>query len=160
MSLTPHQTAPVDLVDLSVNTVRTLAMDAVQRAGSGHAGTAMALAPVAYTLWMRHMRYDPGRPDWFGRDRFVLSAGHSAILQYSMLHLTGYPLPLDEIKNFRRTGSLTPGHPENFVTQGVETTTGPLGQGAANSVGMAMAEAHLAAVFNRPGHEIVDHRTF
>ena len=160
MSLTPHQTAPVDLVDLSVNTVRTLAMDAVQRAGSGHAGTAMALAPVAYTLWMRHMRYDPGRPDWFGRDRFVLSAGHSAILQYSMLHLTGYPLPLDEIKNFRRTGSLTPGHPENFVTQGVETTTGPLGQGAANSVGMAMAEAHLAAVFNRPGHEIVDHRTY
>ena len=135
-------------------------MDAVQRAGSGHPGTAMALAPVAYTLWMRHMRYSPRDPAWFGRDRFVLSAGHAAILQYAALHLTGFDLPLEEIRNFRRAGSCTAGHPEYGHVAGVETTTGPLGQGVANSVGMAIAEAHLAAVFNRPGHSIVDHRTY
>ncbi len=135
-------------------------MDAVQRAGSGHPGTAMALAPVAYTLWMRHMRYSPQDPAWFGRDRFVLSAGHAAILQYAALHLTGFDLPLEEIRNFRRAGSCTAGHPEYGHVAGVETTTGPLGQGVANSVGMAIAEAHLAAVFNRPGHSIVDHRTY
>lgn len=135
-------------------------MDAVQRAGSGHPGTAMALAPVAYTLWMRHMRYSPRDPAWFGRDRFVLSAGHAAILQYAALHLTGFDLPLEEIRNFRRAGSCTAGHPEYGHVAGVETTTGPLGQGVANSVGMAIAEAHLAAVFNRPGHAIVDHRTY
>ncbi len=135
-------------------------MDAVQRAGSGHPGTAMALAPVAYSLWMRHMRYSPRDPAWFGRDRFVLSAGHAAILQYAALHLTGFDLPLEEIRNFRRAGSCTAGHPEYGHVAGVETTTGPLGQGVANSVGMAIAEAHLAAVFNRPGHSIVDHRTY
>ncbi len=146
--------------ELSVDTIRTLAMDAVQRAGSGHPGTAMALAPLAYVLWMRHMRYNPLNPDWPDRDRFVLSAGHAAILQYAMLHLTGYDLPLEELKRFRQAGSITPGHPENFLTPGVETTTGPLGQGVMNSVGMAIAEAHLAALFNRPGHEIVDHHTY
>ena len=145
---------------LSVDTIRTLAMDAVQQAGSGHPGTAMALAPVAYTLWMRHMRYSPLEPAWFGRDRFVLSAGHAAILQYAALHLTGYDLPLDQIRRFRTAGSRTAGHPEHGLVPGVETTTGPLGQGVANSVGMAIAEAHLAAVFNRPGHAIVDHRTY
>jgi len=144
----------------SIDTIRTLAMDAVQRAGSGHPGTAMALAPVAYTLWRRHMRYSPRDPAWFGRDRFVLSAGHAAILQYAVLHLTGFDLPLEEIRNFRRAGSCTAGHPEFGHVAGVETTTGPLGQGVANSVGMAIAEAHLAAVFNRPGHSIIDHRTY
>ncbi len=148
------------LEERSVDTIRTLAMDAVQRAGSGHPGTAMALAPLAYVLWMRHMRYNPVNPGWPDRDRFVLSAGHAAILQYAMLHLTGYDLPLEELKRFRQAGSITPGHPEHSLTPGVETTTGPLGQGVMNSVGMAIAEAHLAAVFNRPGHEIVDHRTY
>jgi transketolase len=145
---------------LSIDTVRTLAMDAVQQAGSGHPGTAMALAPIAYSLWMRHMRYSPGDPGWFDRDRFVLSAGHASILQYAMLHLTGYDLPIEQIETFRQAGSITPGHPEVGMTPGVETTTGPLGQGVANSVGMAAAEAHLAAVFNRPGHEIIDHSTY
>ena len=144
----------------SIDTIRTLAMDAVQRAGSGHPGTAMALAPVAYALWMHHMRYSPRDPTWFGRDRFVLSAGHAAILQYATLHLTGFDLPLEEIRNFRRAGSSTAGHPEYGHVAGVETTTGPLGQGVANSVGMAIAERHLAAVFNRPGHSIIDHRTY
>ncbi|WP_419166609.1 transketolase [Candidatus Palauibacter sp.] len=158
--VTAAPTADPSVVSQSVDTIRTLAMDAVQRAGSGHPGTAMALAPVAYTLWMRHMRYSPGDPSWFGRDRFVLSAGHAAILQYAALHLTGYALPLEEIRRFRRAGSRTAGHPEHGLAAGVETTTGPLGQGVANSVGMAIAEAHLAAVFNRPGHSIVDHRTW
>lgn len=148
------------VAELSVNTIRTLAMDSVQQAGSGHPGTAMALAPIAYALWMRHMRYNPENPQWFDRDRFVLSAGHAAILQYTMLHLTGYDLPLEELQRFRRSGSMTPGHPENFHTPGVETTTGPLGQGVMNSVGMAIAEAHLASIFNRPGHDIVDHQTY
>jgi len=145
---------------MSVDTIRTLAMDAVQQAGSGHPGTAMALAPVAYSLWMRHMKYSPREPSWFDRDRFILSAGHASILQYCALHLTGYDLPLEELERFRQAGSLTPGHPENFITAGVETTTGPLGQGVANSVGFAIAEAHLAATFNRDGHEIVDHHTY
>jgi transketolase len=148
-----------DLHELSINTIRTLAMDAVQEANSGHPGTPMALAPVAYVLWMKCMRYSPRNPQWFNRDRFVLSAGHASMLQYAMLHLTGFDVSLEEVKNFRQWGSLTPGHPE-FTTPGVETTTGPLGQGVMNSVGMAMAEAHLAAVFNRPGHEIIDHRTY
>ncbi len=148
------------VVSQSIDTIRTLAMDAVQQAGSGHPGTAMALAPVAYTLWKRHMRYSPRDPSWFGRDRFVLSAGHAAILQYAALHLAGYDLPLDEIRRFRTAGSRTAGHPEHGLVAGVETTTGPLGQGIANSVGMAIAEAHLAAVFNRPDHRIVDHRTY
>jgi len=149
---------PVDW--LCINTIRTLAMDAVQQANSGHPGTPMALAPAAYVLWTRFLRHNPGNPQWFNRDRFVLSAGHASMLLYSLLHLTGYDLPLDEIRNFRQWGSKTPGHPEHGVTAGVETTTGPLGQGLMNAVGMAMAEAHLAAVFNRPGHELIDHRTY
>jgi transketolase len=150
----------IDVTRLSIDTIRTLAMDAVQQAGSGHPGTAMALAPMAYTLWTRHMRYSPENPAWFDRDRFVLSAGHAAILQYALLHLTGYDLPLEQIQRFRQAGSITPGHPESHLTPGIETTTGPLGQGVMNSVGMAIAEAHLARLFNRPGNAIVDHRTF
>ncbi|HET7833187.1 MAG TPA: transketolase [Gallionella sp.] len=144
---------------LCINTIRTLAMDAVQQANSGHPGTPMALAPAGYVLWTRFLRCNPGNPNWFNRDRFVLSAGHASMLQYALSHLTGYDLPLDEIKRFRQWGSKTPGHVEHMVP-GAEVTTGPLGQGLMNAVGMAMAEAHLAAVFNRPGHDIVDHRTF
>jgi transketolase len=135
-------------------------MDAVQKAGNGHPGTAMALAPLAYTIFTKFMRHNPENPGWKDRDRFVLSAGHASILQYSMLHLTGYDLPLEQIKRFRQTGSITPGHPEHFLTPGVETTTGPLGQGFANGVGMAMAERFLADRYNRIGHDIVDHRVF
>src|SRR5436853_3981548 len=147
------------LDQLSINTIRTLAMDAVQKANSGHPGTPMALAPVAYVLWDRYLRHNPRNPQWPNRDRFVLSAGHASMLLYSMLHLSGYDLPLEELKRFRQWGSRTPGHPEHGLTPGVETTTGPLGQGLANAVGMAIVEAHLAARFNRPGHEIVDHYT-
>jgi transketolase len=150
----------VDLDQLCINTVRALAMDAVQQADSGHPGTAMALAPLAFVLWQRHLRYTPANPDWFDRDRFVLSAGHACILLYSVLYLTGYDLSLDDIKQFRQWGSRTPGHPEHGMTPGVEATTGPLGQGTGNAVGMAIAEAQLAALFNRPGHEIVHHHTY
>ena len=146
--------------ELCVNTIRTLAMDAVQQANSGHPGTPMALAPLAYVLYRRVMRHNPRNPGWFDRDRFVLSAGHASMLQYAALYLSGYGLTLDDIKAFRQWGSRTPGHPELHETPGVETTTGPLGQGIMNAVGMAMAEAHLAASFNRPGHAIVDHRTY
>jgi transketolase len=135
-------------------------MDAVQQADSGHPGTAMALAPLAYVLWQRHLRYNPANPDWSDRDRFVLSCGHACMLLYSALYLTGYDLGLDEIKQFRQWGSRTPGHSEHGVTPGVEATTGPLGQGTGNAVGMAIAEAQLAALFNRPGHQIVDHYTY
>ena len=135
-------------------------MDAVQRADSGHPGTAMALAPLAYVLWQRHLRYNPANPDWFGRDRFVLSAGHACMLLYATLYLTGYDLSLDDIKQFRQWGSRTPGHSEHGLTPGVEATTGPLGQGVGNAVGMALAQAHLAQRFNRPGHAIVDHWTY
>jgi transketolase len=145
---------------LCINTVRTLAMDAVQRADSGHPGTAMALAPLAYVLWRGHLRYNPANPDWWDRDRFVLSAGHACALLYSVLFLTGYDLSLDDLKQFRQWGSRTPGHPERGVTPGVEATTGPLGQGVANAVGMAIAEAQLAATFNRPGHAVIDHHTY
>ena len=144
----------------SIHTIRTLSMDAVQEANSGHPGTPMALAPLAYELWMNHLRYNPRNPDWFDRDRFVLSCGHASMLLYAVLHLSGYDLPLDEIVRFRQWGSKTPGHPEYGLTPGVETTTGPLGQGFMNALGMAMAEAHLAGLFNRPGHSIVDHRTY
>ncbi|CAA9329971.1 MAG: Transketolase, partial [uncultured Friedmanniella sp.] len=143
-----------------IDTVRTLAMDAVQQAESGHPGTPMALAPLAYTLWTRHLRYDPRDPHWPDRDRFVLSAGHASMLLYSVLHLTGYDLALDDLKQFRQWDSRTPGHPEYGFTPGVETTTGPLGQGIGNAVGFAVAEAHLAAEFNRAGHAIVDHHTY
>jgi len=135
-------------------------MDAVQKAGNGHPGTAMALAPLAYTIFTKFLRHNPANPHWKDRDRFILSAGHASILQYSILHLTGYDLPLEQIKRFRQTDSITPGHPEHFLTPGVETTTGPLGQGFANGVGMAMAERFLADRYNRIGHEVVNHRTF
>jgi len=148
------------LDQLCINTVRTLAMDAVQQADSGHPGTAMALAPLAYVLWQRHLRFNPANPDWADRDRFVLSCGHACMLLYSALYLTGYDLGLDEIKQFRQWGTRTPGHSEHGVTPGVEATTGPLGQGTGNAVGMAIAEAQLAALFNRPGHQIVDHYTY
>ncbi len=149
-----------DLTNLAINTIRTLSMDAVQNANSGHPGLPMGAAPVAYTVWLQHMRHNPRNPAWADRDRFVLSAGHGSMLLYSLLHLTGYELSLDEIKNFRQWGSKTPGHPEYGHTPGVETTTGPLGQGAATAVGMALAEAYLANCFNRPGHNIIDHHTY
>ena len=145
---------------LAIDTVRTLSMDAVQAAESGHPGTPMALAPLAYVLFTRHMRHDPAAPQWMDRDRFVLSAGHASMLLYSTLFLSGYPLTLDDIKAFRQWDSKTPGHPEHGHTVGVETTTGPLGQGVANAVGMAVAEAHLAARFNRDGHNVIDHHTY
>lgn len=152
---------PNDKLDqLCINTIRTLSMDAVQRAKSGHPGTPMALAPVAYILWDRYLHHYPHNPHWPNRDRFVLSAGHASMLLYSLLHLTGYDLSLEELKNFRQWHSRCPGHPEYGLTPGVETTTGPLGQGVANSVGMAIAERWLATRFNRPGHDIVDFRTY
>ena len=146
--------------DLCINTIRALSMDAVQKANSGHPGAPMGLAPAAYVLWTRVMNHNPVNPGWLDRDRFVLSAGHASMLLYSLLHLSGYAVSLDDIKNFRQWNSKTPGHPEFGHTPGVETTTGPLGQGFANAVGMAMAERHLAARFNTPGHEIVDHYTY
>ena len=145
---------------LCINTIRSLSMDAVQKANSGHPGAPMGLAPAAYTLWTRILKHNPANPGWFNRDRFILSGGHASMLLYSMLYLTGYDLSLDDIKNFRQWGSKTPGHPEYRHTPGVETTTGPLGQGFANGVGMAMAERHLAACYNTKDHEIIDHHTF
>jgi transketolase len=147
-------------VRLAIDAVRVLAMDAVQAANSGHPGTPMALAPAGYVLWMRHLRHNPRNPGWLDRDRFVLSCGHASMLQYALLHLTGYDLGLDDIRAFRQWGSRTAGHPEYGHTPGVETTTGPLGQGLANSVGMALAERWLAARFNRPGHAVVNHHTY
>lgn len=153
--------APSDAATrLAIDAVRVLAMDAVQKANSGHPGTPMALAPLAYLLYTRHLRHNPANPAWPDRDRFVLSAGHASMLQYAALHLSGYDLGLEELKDFRQWHSRTPGHPEVFETPGVETTTGPLGQGVANSVGMALAERWLAHRFNRPGHAVVDHHTY
>jgi transketolase len=149
-----------DLDRLAVDTVRTLAMDTIQKAGSGHPGTAMALAPAAYVLWSRFLRFDPADPAWLDRDRFVLSNGHASVLQYAVLHLTGYRLGVRDLKQQRQWGSLTPGHPEYGHTPGVEVTTGPLGQGVGNGVGFAIAERLLAARYNRPGQELVDHRTW
>ncbi len=148
------------LEQLSINTIRFLAADAVQKANSGHPGLPMGAAPMAYTLWTRHLRHSPANPQWPDRDRFVISAGHGSMLLYALLHLTGYDLPLAEIKSFRQWGSRTPGHPESHITPGVEMTTGPLGQGLSHAVGMAIAEAHLAAVYNRPEHSIVNHHTY
>ena len=145
---------------LCVNTIRMLSVDAVEKAKSGHPGAPMGLAPVAYVLWTRFLKHNPKNPSWPDRDRFVLSAGHGSMLLYSMLHLTGYDLPIDQIKQFRQWGSLTPGHPERELTPGVEVTTGPLGQGFGNGVGMAIAEAYLAARYNRPGFEIINHFTY
>lgn len=144
----------------AINTIRFLSADAVQNANSGHAGLPMGTAAIAYTLFKKHLKFNPRNPDWSDRDRFVLSGGHGSMLLYSLFYLTGYDLSLEELKNFRRWGSRTPGHPEYGVTKGVEITTGPLGQGLATAVGMAMAEAHLAAVYNRPGHEIINHYTY
>ncbi len=149
-----------NLHQLCINTLRTLAMDAVQKASSGHPGMPMGAADVAYVLWTRFLKHNPKDPGWPNRDRFVLSAGHGSMLMYSLLHLTGYDLPMEELKNFRQLGSRTPGHPEYGLTPGVETTTGPLGQGFANGVGMAMAERFLAATFNRPDYPIFDHYTY
>ena len=146
--------------DLCINTIRTLSIDAVEKAASGHPGMPMGAAAMAYVLWTRHLRYDPADPAWINRDRFVLSAGHGSMLLYSLLFLTGYGLTLDDLKQFRRWGSRTPGHPERGLTTGVEVTTGPLGQGFANAVGMAITERWLAATFNRPGQAIVDHQTY
>jgi len=148
------------LAELSINTIRLLSVDAVQKANSGHPGLPMGAAPMAYVLWQRHMRHNPKNPQWPDRDRFVLSGGHGSMLLYSMLHLTGYDLSLDELKTFRQIGSRAPGHPESFLTPGVEATTGPLGQGAANAVGMAIAERFLAGRYNKPDHTIVDHFTY
>ena len=145
---------------LCVDTIRTLAIDAVQKADSGHPGLPLGAAPMAYVLWQRHLNHNPRDPKWPDRDRFVLSAGHGCMLLYCLLHLTGYDLTMDDLKAFRQWGSRTPGHPEWLLTPGVEATTGPLGQGTANAIGMAIAERALAARFNRPGHEIVNHRTF
>ncbi|HOQ06531.1 MAG TPA: transketolase [Clostridiales bacterium] len=145
---------------LTVNTIRILSAEAVQKANSGHPGLPMGAAPMAYTLWARNMKHNPANPDWDNRDRFILSAGHGSMLIYSLLHLFGYGLTLDDLKNFRQLDSLTPGHPEYGHTKGVEITTGPLGQGLANAVGMAIAEAYLAEKFNRPGYPVVDHYTY
>ena len=149
-----------DAQKLTIDTIRTLAMDSVQQANAGHPGTAMALAPLAYVLYRKVMRHNPANPEWPNRDRFILSAGHACILQYSALHLAGYNLSLEELKRFRQWESRTPGHPEHFLTEGVETTTGPLGQGFANGVGMAISGRFLAERFNRPFHDLIDHRVY
>ncbi len=154
-------TLATDRLDrLAVDTIRTLAIDGVQQANSGHPGAPMGMAPMAFALWTRHLRHAPAEPGWPNRDRFVLSAGHASMLLYSLLHLTGYAVSLDDLKAFRQWGSITPGHPEFGLTPGVEATTGPLGQGLTNGVGMAIAERRLAFEFNRPGHDIIDHRTY
>ena len=142
------------------NAIRALSMDAVQQANSGHPGAPMGMADIAEVLWNDYLKHNPNNPDWADRDRFVLSNGHGSMLLYSLLHLSGYALSIDDLKNFRQMGSKTPGHPEYGYAPGVETTTGPLGQGLANAVGMAMAEKTLAAQFNKPGHNIVDHHTY
>ena len=151
---------PKSVDQLCINTLRFLAVDAVQKAQSGHPGMPMGAAPMAYVLWTRFLKHNPSNPQWFDRDRFVLSAGHGSMLLYGLLHLTGYALSLADIQQFRQWGSRTPGHPERGHTPGVEITTGPLGQGMANAVGMAIAEAQLAARYNRPGFDVIDHSTY
>ncbi len=148
------------LDQLCINVIRGLSIDGVQKANSGHPGLPMGAAPMAYTLWTRHLKHNPRNPSWFDRDRFILSAGHGSMLLYSLLHLTGYNVTLDDLKAFRQWGSITPGHPENHLTPGVEMATGPLGQGFATAVGFAIAERFLAATFNRPGHYVIDHYTY
>ncbi|MDQ3805971.1 MAG: transketolase [Acidobacteriota bacterium] len=157
---TPTRDTTPELDQLCINTIRALSLDAVQRAESGHPGLPLGAAPMAYVVWTRFMRHNPANPRWAGRDRFLLSAGHGSMLLYSLLYLTGYDLPLEELMNFRQWGSQTPGHPENVLTPGVEITTGPLGQGFANGVGMAMGAAHLAARFNRPGFPVIDNYVY
>jgi transketolase len=158
--VTATDTTATELDQLCINTIRTLSMDAVQKANSGHPGAPMGLAPLAYVLYTRIMRHNPSDPEWIDRDRFVLSAGHASMLLYSMLYLTGYPMTLEDIENFRQVGSPTAGHPERKYSPGIEATTGPLGQGISMSVGLALAERMLAARFNREGHDIVNHHTF
>jgi transketolase len=160
MAVNAESMSTAQLDQLAINTIRFLSVDAVQKADSGHPGLPLGVAPMAYALWTRFLRHNPANPQWFDRDRFVLSAGHGSILLYSFLHLTGYDLPLEQIKKFRQWGSITPGHPERGLTPGVEVTTGPLGQGFANGVGMAIAESYLAARYNRPGFEIIGHFTY
>src|SRR5262245_48361728 len=149
-----------ELDKLCINTLRFLAVDAVEQAHSGHPGLPLGAAPMAYTLWSRFLRHDPSDPHWIDRDRFVLSAGHGSALLYALLHLFGYDLPIEELRRFRQWGSRTPGHPESHLTPGVEASTGPLGQGISNAVGMAIGEAHLGARYNRPGHDIFNHHTY
>ncbi|MEN6330423.1 MAG: transketolase, partial [Smithella sp.] len=149
-----------ELENKCINTIRFLAADAIEKAKSGHPGMPLGAAAAAYTLWTKHLKHNPQNPQWPDRDRFVLSSGHASMLLYALLHLTGYNLSLEDIKNFRQWNSLTPGHPEFRHTSGVEVTTGPLGQGLANAVGMAIAEAHLAARFNREDAKIIDHYTY
>ncbi len=146
-----------ELVNKSINTIRFLSADAVQEANSGHPGLPMGAAAIAYTIWVRHLKHNPKNPDWPDRDRFILSGGHGSMLLYSLLYLTGYDLSLDDIKSFRQWGSKTPGHPERGITPGVEVTTGPLGQGFGNGVGMAIAEEHLASIFNKRDYKIINH---
>src|SRR5262245_58753058 len=173
MATTTEPSSATNVELLTINTIRTLSMDAVQKANSGHPGTPMALAPVAYSLWHNVLRYDPENPDWPNRDRFVLSCGHACMLLYSVLHLAGVQqldhegnptgelaVTLDQIKQFRQLHSRTPGHPEMWDTTGVETTTGPLGQGCGNSVGMAIASKWLAAHFNKPNYDLFDFNVF
>ena len=149
-----------DLDQLSINTIRFLAVDAVENAQSGHPGLPLDAAPMAYVLWTRFLKHNPADPSWIDRDRFVLSAGHGSALLYALLHLTGYEeFTLEQLRRFRQWQSLTPGHPESHLARGIEASTGPLGQGVGNAVGMAIAEAHLAARYNRPGHEIFNHCT-
>ncbi|MDO9547316.1 MAG: transketolase [Pelolinea sp.] len=149
-----------NLQDQAINTIRFLSADGVQTANSGHPGLPMGTAAIAYTIWNHHLKINPSNPEWFDRDRFILSGGHGSMLLYSLLHLSGFDLPMEELKNFRQWGSKTPGHPEFGMTPGIETTTGPLGQGFANGVGMAIAEAHLASIFNQPGNKVIDHYTY
>lgn len=160
MAITEKYPGMTSLDELCVQTIRFLAMDGVQAAKSGHPGMPMGMAAAAYTLWMKHMRYSPSNPSWCGRDRFVLSAGHGSMLIYALLHLTGYDLPLEELKNFRQWGSLTPGHPEYGLTPGVEVTTGPLGQGISNAVGMAIAEKYLQARYNKDNYKVLDYKIY
>ncbi len=160
MGITDKSLDPAKLDQLCINTIRFLSIDSIQKAKSGHPGLPLGVAPMAYVLWTKCLQHNPANPNWFDRDRFVLSAGHGSMLLYSLLHLTGYDLSLDQLKQFRQLGSKAPGHPERGVTPGVETTTGPLGQGFANGVGMAVAEAYLAARYNKPGFEIINHRTY
>jgi transketolase len=150
----------MDLESRAINAIRFLSVDAVQKANSGHPGLPMGTAAMAYIVWTRHLKFNPHNPNWPGRDRFILSGGHGSALLYSLLYLTGYDLPLEQIMNFRQWGSMTPGHPEYGLTPGIEVTTGPLGQGFANGVGMAIAEAHLAAEFNKPGYEVINHYVY
>jgi transketolase len=158
--MTENPTAASSLDELCVNSIRFLSVDAIQKANSGHPGLPLGAAPMAYVLWTRFLKHNPSNPEWWDRDRFVLSPGHGSSLLYSMLYLTGYDLPMDQIQQFRQWGSRAPGHPERGLTPGIEMTTGPLGQGLANGVGMAIAEAYLAARYNRPGHEIINHNTY